>query len=220
MRAAEGDIPGIERGRRRRLHGLHRHVRRESRTRRTIASAVANKTTFFISIPITSSKTQSDPGSPPGRYDLTAKFRNLRQSGWRDVNREAKNTGICRLFRRSDDSTEGCQPVLLLDHIICIPKCTGRPGLVRDPAVPCCPRHESDCSRTRPSPRAVAPMQKGRSITAAAFLLSIVVVGSAAGLRPDRWSLTLSFGRRRVRRRRRHRPACLGGGLGSRSCRR
>ena len=28
-------------------------------------------------------------------------------------------------------------------------------------------------------PRAVAPMQKGRSVTAAAFLLSIVVVGSA-----------------------------------------
>src|SRR3954470_18052474 len=40
----------------------------------TIASAVANKATFFISIPITSS-TQSVSRKPPGPYDLTAKFR-------------------------------------------------------------------------------------------------------------------------------------------------
>ncbi|QQO37932.1 hypothetical protein JJC00_34350 [Bradyrhizobium diazoefficiens] len=40
----------------------------------TIASAVANKVTFFISIPITSS-TQSDSRKPPGAYDLSAKLR-------------------------------------------------------------------------------------------------------------------------------------------------
>ncbi|MBR1089403.1 hypothetical protein JQ621_18230 [Bradyrhizobium manausense] len=40
----------------------------------TIASAVANKATFFISIPITSS-TQSDFPEAPRAYDLTAKLR-------------------------------------------------------------------------------------------------------------------------------------------------
>jgi hypothetical protein len=54
-----------------------------------------------------------------------------RQSVLRGANREAKNTGICRLFGRSGDFTKGCQPVLLLDHIICIPKGTEGPGLVR-----------------------------------------------------------------------------------------
>jgi hypothetical protein len=44
------------------------------------------------------------------------------------VNREAKNTGICRLFRRFGDSMKGCPPVLLLDHIIFT--ATGRAGPV------------------------------------------------------------------------------------------
>src|SRR6186713_261105 len=98
----------------------------------TIASAVANKVTFFISIPITSSYPVGFPEAPRGVRPV-CKIALPRQCGWRDVNREAKNTSICRLFRRSDDSTKGCQGVLLLDHIIRIPKCTEGPGLVRKP---------------------------------------------------------------------------------------
>ena len=66
-------------------------------------------------------------------------------------------------------------------------------------------------------------MQKGRSVAAAALLLSIMVAGlePAFGLTPGSpgltLGLTLPLGRRRFRRRRRHRPACLGDRLGSRS---
>jgi hypothetical protein len=96
----------------------------------------------------------------------------------RDVNREAKNAGICRLFRRSDDSTKGCQPVLLLDHIIFTPKCTGRPGLLRKPALSWCARYESANAGHDDLRETIAPMQKGRSVSAAAsFCLSIVSVG-------------------------------------------
>jgi len=141
----------------------------------TIASAVANKATFFISIPITSSYPVGFPGSPPGVRPM-CKIALPRQSVSRGANREAKNTGICRLFGRSSDSTKGCQPVLLLDHIICIAECTEGPGLVRKPQV-VVPTYES-CRREkgRLRPRRAA-MQKGRSFTAAAFLLSIIVCG-------------------------------------------
>src|SRR5256885_5900042 len=67
-----------------------------------IASAVANKTTFFILIPITF----QEPArfrSPPGQCDTWLQNRislTRMQSGtrWRDG--EAKNTGKCRLFGR------------------------------------------------------------------------------------------------------------------------
>src|ERR1700759_931712 len=72
-----------------------------------IASAVAAKTTFFMTIPITFQKTSRLPDAP--RDGLVV---NWLQSGARQTCREAKNASICRLFRRLQDSTKGCWSVL------------------------------------------------------------------------------------------------------------
>src|ERR1700759_1611834 len=72
-----------------------------------IASAVAAKTTFFMTIPITFQKTSRMPDAP--RAGLVV---NWLQSGTRRICREAKNASICRLFRRLRDSTKGCWAVL------------------------------------------------------------------------------------------------------------
>src|ERR1700759_4962804 len=68
-----------------------------------IASAVAAKTTFFMTIPITFQKTSRLPDAP--RDGLVV---NWLQSGTRRIRREAKNASICRLFRRLRDSKKGC----------------------------------------------------------------------------------------------------------------
>src|SRR5882757_11363092 len=69
----------------------------------TIASAVANKTSFFMTIPIPP-YFASPVRRPPRAYDnrlrpnvLTWSYSGLR---WHD--REAKKASMCRLFRRSD----------------------------------------------------------------------------------------------------------------------
>src|SRR5690349_17573495 len=85
----------------------------------TIASAFANKATFFITSPIPNSYSVGSR-KPPGAND-PRKIALPRQFGLRDVGREAKITGICRLFGRFGDSTKGCRAVCLLDHIICLP---------------------------------------------------------------------------------------------------
>src|ERR1700759_2520856 len=72
-----------------------------------IASAVAAKTTFFMTIPITFQKTSRLPDAP--RDGLVVDWV---QSGTRRICREAKNASICRLFRRLWDSTKGCWTVL------------------------------------------------------------------------------------------------------------
>jgi hypothetical protein len=88
-----------------------------------------------------------------------------------DANREAKNTGICRLFGRFDVSTKGCQAVLLLDHIICMPKGTGGTGILRRLRARGARATNQTDSKSGTHEQAVAAMQKGRSVTATAFLI-------------------------------------------------
>src|SRR5882724_9654485 len=69
----------------------------------TNASAVANKASFFMTIPITLSR-QSRSGGPPRASDnrLQPNFLPCLQSGLWHHTREAKKASMCRLFRRSD----------------------------------------------------------------------------------------------------------------------
>src|SRR5215813_6592821 len=77
-----------------------------------IASAVANKITFFILIPITFQEPARFK-TPPGLAIPGCKSNSLTrlQSGTRPLDGEAKNAGICRLFVRLSDSTKGCWEV-------------------------------------------------------------------------------------------------------------
>src|SRR5712671_829584 len=77
----------------------------------TIASAVANKTSFFMTIPITFKTVQFR--GPPRASDNRLQPNSLTrlQSGTRRPLREAKKSSICRLFRRYGGSTKGCPPV-------------------------------------------------------------------------------------------------------------
>src|ERR1700761_4046140 len=95
-----------------------------------IASAVAAKTTFFMTIPITFQKTSRLPDAP--RDGLVV---NWLQSGTRRICREAKNASICRLFRRLRDSTKGCWTVLHSNN-----KFTPSPHPLCPPTHDCGPR--------------------------------------------------------------------------------
>src|SRR6185369_10027009 len=78
----------------------------------TIASAVANKASFFMTIPIT--LLDSPVPGPPGASDnrLRPNVLTQSQSGLPCDDREAKKASICRLFRRSDHFNKCCQGVL------------------------------------------------------------------------------------------------------------
>src|ERR1700686_1581807 len=83
----------------------------------TIASAVANITNFFMTIPITFPKISPIP-APPRASDNRLQRNSLTwpQFGTRHPYSEAKKTSICRLFRRNDVSRKGCRNVLHLDN--------------------------------------------------------------------------------------------------------
>src|SRR6202012_1144359 len=106
-----------------------------------IPSAVAAKTTFFMTIPITFQKTSRLPDAP--RDGLVV---NWLQSGTRRICREAKNASICRLFRRLRDSTKGCWSVLHSDNIL--------PGLDRRICPPTSEEHASKRGRESVFPNA------------------------------------------------------------------
>ncbi|RXH15737.1 hypothetical protein EAS54_18545 [Bradyrhizobium guangzhouense] len=63
--------------------------------------------------------------------------------------------------------------MLLLDHIIFTPKCTGVAGILRRTEAPWRARYESGDSKTGSLQQPATEMQKGRSVATAAFLLSI-----------------------------------------------
>jgi hypothetical protein len=74
-----------------------------------IASAVANKTNFFISIPIAFQEPTRFPDAPRANHTwLKSNFLNPGQSEARSRFGEAKNSGICRLFVRFRVSTKRC----------------------------------------------------------------------------------------------------------------
>jgi hypothetical protein len=85
-----------------------------------IASAVANNTNFFMSIPIAFRKNSPIPAPPMGNPHLTESyfFLTSRQSGTASATSEAKKAFICRLFRRFTRSIEGCREVLPNDNKI------------------------------------------------------------------------------------------------------
>src|SRR5882757_3788207 len=76
-----------------------------------VASAVANKTSFFMTIPITF-KEQPRSGSPQGRTITDCNQNSCGQSGTRTRWGEAKKRSICRLFRRYAALLECCWKVL------------------------------------------------------------------------------------------------------------
>jgi hypothetical protein len=90
----------------------------------TIASAVANKATFFISIPITSSQTPVGSRKPPGANDLTAKLRNCDnlEGGMQTVKQKTRASadflGVLTIPRKV--VTMCCFPITLF----CPPQCT------------------------------------------------------------------------------------------------
>src|SRR5436309_15484799 len=79
----------------------------------TIASAVANKASFFMTIPIPPFLTVPFR-RPPRANDnrLRPNVLTQSQSGLRRHDREAKKASTCRLFRRSDRFDKSCQRVL------------------------------------------------------------------------------------------------------------
>src|SRR3954469_10675006 len=82
----------------------------------TIASAVANKATFFMTIPIPP-YLDSPARRPPRANDnrLRPNVLTWSYSGLRCRAREAKKASICRLFRRSDVS-DTCSARVLHSH--------------------------------------------------------------------------------------------------------
>src|SRR5262249_11021713 len=125
------------------------------------------------------------------------------QSGTRRQVSEAKNAGICRLFGLSDDSTKGCRYVLHPEHIIRAPGGARRAVLLRGTVR----KDGSSSNRSRGTRPAHA---KGRSITAAAFLIE-----TSRGWEAQRLALPLSRRRGAVTGGRRRRPTRFHGGLRS-----
>src|SRR3954451_326694 len=79
----------------------------------TIASAVANKATFFMTIPVPP-KLAVQLRHPQGQTTnrLRPNVLTWSHSGPQCRGREAKKASKCRLFRRSDPFIEGCPRVL------------------------------------------------------------------------------------------------------------
>src|SRR4051794_23500307 len=79
----------------------------------TIASAVANKATFFMTIPVPP-KLAVQLRHPQGQTNnrLRPNVLTWSHSGPQCRGREAKKASMCRLFRRSDPFIEGCPRVL------------------------------------------------------------------------------------------------------------
>ncbi|MGA7810415.1 MAG: hypothetical protein WCB02_38030 [Bradyrhizobium sp.] len=80
----------------------------------TIASAVANKTNFFIEVPTTffeiaAPRTQA-------KYDCDPIFSTKAQFGTRRAISEAKNASICPLFNHFGISAKGCRQLLHSDN--------------------------------------------------------------------------------------------------------
>src|SRR6266480_1754067 len=85
----------------------------------TIASAVANKTTFFMTIPISVSKISPIRRPPPRGQTITGCQPNSltsHQFGTCHLHSEAKKTSNCRLFRRYGRSVKCCRRVLHSDN--------------------------------------------------------------------------------------------------------
>src|SRR5581483_1873241 len=104
--AAEREVPRADHRRRRWRLGLDRHIRRKSRTRNHCQRRCCQDD-FLHDDPHHFPEPSQLPDAP--RTDWLV---NWLQSGTRRNCREAKNTSICRLFRRLRDSTKGCWTVL------------------------------------------------------------------------------------------------------------